>query len=146
MFKIYILLHQNINSFVFQYLYILLILANLGFMPVVIYISMKRIREILNPEINNTYSRISIWILRLLIVTAVLQIVQSGVYLGLMIFYQMRYNTFEDFKQRSHRSMPELIISQHSRALLTDSLQIFQIFEWLIIIHMMTFQKGKRLQ
>ena len=146
MFKIYILLHQNINSFVFQYLYILLILANLGFMPVVIYISMKRIREILNPEINNTYSRISIWILRLLIVTAVLQIVQSGVYLGVMIFYQMRYNTFEDFQHRSHRSMPELIISQHSRALLTDSLQIFQIFEWLIIIHMMTFQKGKRLQ
>ena len=118
---------------------------NTACMPFIIFYAKKKIKTILNPTVNKSVSKISISILALLMLQAVFVLLNSISLIAVIIHYQVKYSSYDDYLENHNQDTDSIIISHlhHTAIRLSEygssALTIFQTFEWGIMINMIRF-------
>lgn len=85
-------------------------MANTFCMPMVVIMSVKKMRRILDPTKHNSYSKITIHILRVLIAQALIVMSLFTFELIYSVFTMNKYSTFNEFQSSLQTNNAELAI------------------------------------
>ena len=100
----------------------------------------------LDPQVNKSYSKISIYIIRLLILSAITIILNFTVVMFDWWFYNTQYDNYSREIFSSGKGEIQLIVSAtiiYFSDAVSDLLCIIQVFEWIFMINIITYQDGK---
>ena len=131
------------NNLTFQFIFLTTLVINLLLSPFAIYKINIKIKEILNPSINKSYSKVTIILMIILRVCLVVFMISSLLYLGYGLWVQLRYTDYEAYQEEIGFFGYAIAIQIASVDILCDALQITQIYEWLVMLFFISFQNGK---
>ena len=148
-FEIYFYEDSGMSS-TFQLVFVCTQLLNTLCMPVIIWYSLKKMKQILDPLINKSYSMISIQILKVIILQSSFVMISRGMLTVQFVYDEGTYASYAEYKK--HRYLYSKILN--SIVIIFDYLVIFlsfvlstyQAYEWAIMIHMIVYQQGKEMK
>ena len=104
-------------------------LINLVFAVYFINKAGHRMKEVMNAKVNDSYSRISIWILKLVIVQEYMVVV-TFIYYVILIIYKPIFGKDDVYWYMNFVGWCSVLLVEF----VNDVLLVFQVFEWTIML------------
>ena len=125
------------QSILGQCIFILTIILNLYITPKIMKKCDKKMKEILNPMINSSYSKVSIQIIHALKFNSYIVISFNIIHLVAIIYYQIA-------TQSHGRAVRNFLYAMYQvQGIICQFILFMQFYEWSIVIHSILYQNGR---
>ena len=112
-----------------------------------IKLALKKIKDTLNPSINKSYSSLSLFALKMLILQEVVVIINALFFAAQIVYTQVNYESYEEFINSDDQSKTKLLVGANRVINVMFSLELFinnlmiitQIYEYCFMIYIIWY-------